>query len=164
MTDALPALALSVRQPWAWAIIHAGKDIENRTATAIKLGRMRAAVGTRIAIHASKGMSRQEYELARNAMALLNGVAHAPPPAALARGGIIGTVLVVGIVKTSPSPWFEGPYGLELREPSATPFIGADGELGIFKWMANGRAPMPPAQWMRATVPQLGTASLFGER
>ena len=23
--------ALSARQPWAWAIIHAGKDIENRT-------------------------------------------------------------------------------------------------------------------------------------
>ena len=23
--------ALTVRQPWAWAIIHAGKDIENRT-------------------------------------------------------------------------------------------------------------------------------------
>lgn len=27
----LPELALSVRQPWAWAIIHAGKDIENRS-------------------------------------------------------------------------------------------------------------------------------------
>ena len=27
MTD-LPELALSVRQPWAWAIIYAGKDIE----------------------------------------------------------------------------------------------------------------------------------------
>ena len=23
--------ALSVRQPWAWAIIYAGKDVENRT-------------------------------------------------------------------------------------------------------------------------------------
>ena len=22
--------ALSIRQPWAWAILHAGKDIENR--------------------------------------------------------------------------------------------------------------------------------------
>ena len=23
--------ALSIRQPWAWAILHAGKDIENRS-------------------------------------------------------------------------------------------------------------------------------------
>jgi hypothetical protein len=23
--------ALTVRQPWAWAIVHGGKDIENRT-------------------------------------------------------------------------------------------------------------------------------------
>jgi hypothetical protein len=23
--------ALSIRQPWVWAIVHAGKDIENRT-------------------------------------------------------------------------------------------------------------------------------------
>ena len=27
---ALPRLALSIRQPWAWAIINAGKDIEYR--------------------------------------------------------------------------------------------------------------------------------------
>ncbi len=26
-----PMLALSIRQPWAWAIIHAGKDVENRS-------------------------------------------------------------------------------------------------------------------------------------
>lgn len=27
----LPPLALSIRQPWAWAILCAGKDIENRS-------------------------------------------------------------------------------------------------------------------------------------
>lgn len=27
----LPEFALSIRQPWAWAIVYAGKDIENRT-------------------------------------------------------------------------------------------------------------------------------------
>ncbi len=26
-----PMLALSIRQPWAWAVIHAGKDVENRS-------------------------------------------------------------------------------------------------------------------------------------
>jgi len=24
-------IALSIQQPWAWAIIHGGKDVENRT-------------------------------------------------------------------------------------------------------------------------------------
>jgi len=27
----LPLRAITVRQPWAWAIIHGGKDVENRT-------------------------------------------------------------------------------------------------------------------------------------
>lgn len=31
ITDELPETALSVRQPLAWAIIHCGKDIENRS-------------------------------------------------------------------------------------------------------------------------------------
>ena len=26
-----PTRCLSVRQPWAWLILHAGKDVENRT-------------------------------------------------------------------------------------------------------------------------------------
>lgn len=37
MTE-LPPLALSVRQPWAWAIIYAGKDIENRLWGASRTG------------------------------------------------------------------------------------------------------------------------------
>ena len=36
-----PSVALSVRQPWAWAIIHGGKDVENRTKYAITLGGMK---------------------------------------------------------------------------------------------------------------------------
>ena len=38
--------ALTVRQPWAWAIVHGGKDVENRTRS---LGPYRGPV----AIHAS---------------------------------------------------------------------------------------------------------------
>lgn len=30
MRSDLHQVALSIRQPWAWAILHAGKDIENR--------------------------------------------------------------------------------------------------------------------------------------
>jgi len=48
--------ALTIRQPWAWAIFHAGKDIENRDWPTRLRGR--------IAIHAAKGMTRDEYESA----------------------------------------------------------------------------------------------------
>ncbi|EFQ84750.1 hypothetical protein HMPREF0063_10091 [Aeromicrobium marinum DSM 15272] len=41
---------LTVRQPWAWAIIHGGKDVENRVRT---LGPYRGPV----AIHAGRGWS-----------------------------------------------------------------------------------------------------------
>lgn len=42
--------AISVRQPWAWAIIHAGKSVENRTA----IHSWRRAVGQTIGIHAAQ--------------------------------------------------------------------------------------------------------------
>ena len=58
----LPPLALSVRQPWAWAIIHAGKDVENRSWQAVNHGLRRRG---RIAIHAAKGLTRDEYDDAR---------------------------------------------------------------------------------------------------
>ena len=58
MSD-LPTTALSVRQPWAWAIIYGGKDIENRGPVAVNKGGIKPR---RIAIHASKGMTRDECE------------------------------------------------------------------------------------------------------
>src|SRR3990167_9411398 len=54
--DREPMKALSIRQPWAWLILHAGKDIENRGWPTSFRGRF--------LIHASKGMTRAEYELA----------------------------------------------------------------------------------------------------
>ncbi len=41
--------ALSIQQPWAWLILHGGKDIENRSWKLPK-----AMVGQRIYIHAGK--------------------------------------------------------------------------------------------------------------
>jgi hypothetical protein len=48
----LPKLALSVRQPWAWAIIHIGKDIESRD---WKSNNPNLRYRGRIALHAAKG-------------------------------------------------------------------------------------------------------------
>lgn len=149
MNDALPGYALSVRQPWAWAIIHGGKDVENRTKMAITKGSMMAP--RRVAIHASKGMTRDEYETARDFMASI-GV-ECPRPDALVRGAVIGSVSITAVAKDSSSPWFFGPWCLELEAPAACDPIPYSGALGVFPW--SGRAALlgaiePIKPWMAA--------------
>lgn len=144
---ALPSVALSVRQPWAWAIIHAGKDVENRSRRSITLGGMRLG---RIAVHAAKGMTRAEYEGARDFMASL-GVA-CPPAGALDRGGIVGAVDVVAVVATSASPWFFGPWALALAGAAPCTFVPAIGALGYFAWKPAAAACAPAARWMAAAA------------
>lgn len=142
-----PLTALSVRQPWAWAIVHGFKDIENRSAGAVSLGRVRTM---RISIHASKGMTRGEYESARECMADI-GVT-CPRPDELTRGALIGAADVVDIVSEHDSPWFFGPRGLVLANAQAAPEPRpCSGQLGYFDIMATEpgavEAPLP---WMRA--------------
>ncbi len=154
MSD-LPRLALSVRQPWAHAIIHSGKDIENRTAASI---RHMSFVGVeRIAIHAAKGMTQFEYECAVTFMREKTFIREAigiecPPARDLLRGGIIGSVAVCGVVKESTSPWFFGPRGIVLADPRPCDFIPAVGRLGLFEWTpADASIVTAPARWMRPT-------------
>lgn len=140
----LPSIALSVRQPWAWAIIHAGKDIENRSWQAVNHGLNRRG---RVAIHAAKGITEREYLDAAEFMASI-GVT-CPSAAWLDRGGIIGSVEVIGVCTTSPSPWFFGPRGLVLRYPRPTPFVPAKGQLGYFRWQPADLESVPgAARWM----------------
>lgn len=152
----LPIYALSVRQPWAWAIIHAGKRLENRSGMAITRGGMRPG---RICIHASKGMTRDEYEDAADTIAMITAGKNiiVPRPDELIRGGIIGTVTVTGKVKESTDPWFFGPWALTLESPEALAApIPVAGELGYFDWRKNtgadwsSKAVDDPLPWMRA--------------
>lgn len=140
----LPQLALSVRQPWAWAIIHAGKDFENRSRGALK--HLPVPAPFRIAVHASRGMTRREYQLARDFMTGI-GI-DCPLPALLPRGGIVGTVELVRHLRASESRWSFG-CGIELRNPKSVDFIACGGWLGFFDWRRSGPATIaPPAQWM----------------
>jgi hypothetical protein len=122
-----PKFAISVRQPWAWAIVHLGKDIENRSWPT----RLRGPV----LIHASKGMTRGEYddaletfEFARDHAALLVY----PPAAELERGGIVGQAEIVDCVGRHNSRWFFGPFGFVLRNARPLPFRPCKGNLGFF--------------------------------
>ena len=140
----LPLLALSIRQPWAWAIIFAGKDIENRSWKAHQLLRQRG----RVAVHAPQTLEQWEYEAAKRVMAKI-GV-ECPAAIDLPRGGIIGSVEVVDVVSESTSPWFFGPRGLVLKDPLPCPFIWAIGALGYFYWTATtqSRVEIDAAPWM----------------
>jgi hypothetical protein len=83
--------AIVVRQPFAWAVIYAEKDVENRCPHALR--QFKAAIGQRVFIHASKGMTRVEYERGAKFMASI-GV-RCPTPDEFQFGGVIGSVLVV---------------------------------------------------------------------
>lgn len=117
--------ALSVRQPWPYFMEHYGKDIENRNWS--------TKVRGRVLIHASKGMTRQEYEDAMDFAFLDCGVANVGfDQDSLLRGGIVGSVEIVDCVQESDSPWFMGPNGLVLRDYRTLPFFPCRGALGLF--------------------------------
>lgn len=137
--DGLPKFALSIRQPWAWAIVHAGKDMENRDWPTRFRGR--------VCIHAAKGMTRGEYDDAncfiqsvlgpRDNDWLMRWLGVCAAPDRLERGGIIGVAEIVDCVSYSDSPWFFGHYGFVLRNAQPVDFIPVKGALGFFDWRAN---------------------------
>lgn len=121
-------LALSIRQPWAWMILHAGKDIENRCWPTNFRGR--------VLVHAAKGMTRAEWE---GAWTFASGSGATPKAVEdgltfdnIARGGIVGSIAIVGCVQRSTSRWFVGEYGFVLRDPQPMPFVPFKGALGFF--------------------------------
>lgn len=119
--------AISIRQPHAWAILHAGKDIENRD--------RRWNLRGRVVIHASATMTRDE-------IAAIDAMADTWPVPARADfrargllGALVGTVEIVDCVRSHSSPWFFGPFGLVLREPrpftKPIPYKGALGVMDV---------------------------------
>ena len=108
---------LSVAQPWAWAIMHGGKNVENRVWH-------RAFTGT-ILLHASK--SRKWF--CRGYQGLMPNL---PAIAALPYGAIVGTVRITGCIdleedraslwpQLRENVWAFGPYCFTLAEPR--PFV-----------------------------------------
>jgi len=110
--------ALSFRQPWAWAILNRGKDIENRTWNTNFRGE--------IYIHASKtfDLDGQEYLLSKDICS--------PTKHFTQKGGIVGTVEIVDCVTKSDSEWFFGPYGFVFENPKEMLFTPYKGQLGFF--------------------------------
>lgn len=117
---------LSIRQPWAWFLLHAGKDVENRSWPTRYRGRFY--------LHASKGCTRAEYDDACAFARLRCGVEGAVPPLAeLARGGVVGHAEIVDCVSAAASPWFVGDYGFVVRDAQPMDFLQLRGALGFFR-------------------------------
>jgi len=127
-----PMLALSIRQPWAWLILHGGKDVENRTWATRFRGRF--------LIHAAKGCTRREFEEACAFARLAGFVGEIPDLADLPRGGIVGSVLLSGCANHSASPWFVGPLCFNLEDPEPVAFLPCRGSLGFFRPVLPGGA------------------------
>jgi hypothetical protein len=130
MSNYQPITALSIRQPWAWLIIHAGKDIENR--------RWATRFRGPVLIHASKAWGKEEKSDRLGVMQRF-GI---QIPESLELGGIVGQVELVDCVDYSQSRWFCGPYGFQLANPIALPFRPFKGALGFFK-VDDQPAPQP---------------------
>ena len=99
--------ALSIQQPWAWAILHAGKDWENRNWGTNYRGPL--------AIHAGKTVDHDGYDyLARHGF-------HAPRN--LPTGGVMGICDLVDCrrINAPDGLWLFGPWGWELANPKSIP-------------------------------------------
>lgn len=141
-------LALSVRQPWAHAIVHLGKRCENRTWAT----RYRGPV----LLQAAKGMTRDEYAgavLWTNSQWRKPPMLGTPPPAfadfgSLPRGGIVARATIIDCIRSPGAlpfgksrawgdahivPWWMGPVGIILDDVEPLPFVPYAGALGLFE-------------------------------
>lgn len=124
----MPIKALSVRQPWTWAILNAGKRIENRP--------QRFKYRGPICLHASLFKDAGMHTIARLAIGKASQV-DAPERFDVTRGGIVGTATIVDCIDSSDDPWWIGPFGLVLEDVKPVDFIAVKGQLGLFNWRRN---------------------------
>jgi hypothetical protein len=123
--------ALSIRQPWAWLVIHGYKDVENRPTAWDYTGPL--------AVHASATPA-DKYEILR--LRLQKIIQHPIPTwYDIEKGGFIGSVNVDGRIYVMdrkkpfdcyPSIWFSGPEGYVLSSPRKSGFVRWKGRLGLF--------------------------------
>lgn len=141
--------ALSIRQPWAWAIIHGGKRVENRDWKG-------CAYRGEVLIHASKWPATSKGKAYESFVdEALSAVRTAqdtgwplPKPACFAlrdmldsRGGIVGIARIVDVLEhEAPSwivteterIWWTGGFALVLDDVRPLPLIPCVGALGLF--------------------------------
>lgn len=129
--------ALSLRQPWAWSVIHAGKRVENRT--------WNTAFRGEFLIHAAKSFIVDEVESSLRWIAETFDVTSASRKYPL--GGIVAVAVLDGVLRPGNDAdraallasrfvdlrWhMPEQYGFVLRDVRPTPFIPCRGMQGFF--------------------------------
>lgn len=111
-------LALTLRQPWAWAVVHGTKDIENRCwmpPMSLLLRYAEPTGGTPFAVHAAARPPTGYFE---RAAAFIRAVdpelgKRMPPIEKMPMSAIVGGAQLIGIVP--PQVWGGGETGAPLR-------------------------------------------------
>ena len=117
--------ALSIRQPWAWLIIHGYKDVENRSWSTDYRGP--------VLVHAGKTLDPRFDEIREDILAEGGDL---PDRRSIERGGIVGRVKIVDCVdapRDEEDFWFWGPYGFVLEDARPLPFRPVAGRLKFFE-------------------------------
>ena len=112
---------LSIRQPWAWAIVNGYKDIENRPRNTRYRGPF--------LVHAGLNFDMKGLEFIRKM-----GI---PVPDDFACGAIVGQAFLDDVVTEESgekSPWFFGPYGYKLSGARPLKTYSIKGKLGFWNF------------------------------
>lgn len=121
--------AITIRQPWAHAIVSLGKDIENRDWPTHYRGR--------VLIHAGKSCGIGEWDDAIQSIERIlrrAGTTSALPLREdVCFGGIVAVADLIDCVTKSKSPWFFGSYGFVLRNVRPLPFVSFRGLQKFFE-------------------------------
>lgn len=124
--------ALSLRQPWAWLILHGGKNIENRLWNTKFRGEF--------LIHASATVRQADYDLAQTFMKHAGIDIEMPPLKELPTGGIVGKATLVDVIPpfynqdVGDDLWhMEGLHGFVLQDVEPVTFYKVKGALKFFE-------------------------------
>jgi hypothetical protein len=153
--------ALSLRQPWLWAIFELGKDIENR--------RWNTTYRGHVWLHAAKGCTTDEamdalgWMTERRLMKPMD--ARWPGLERVERGGICGVAEIYDVLRPRCRELWDGPlehgapaapwhmpeqWGFCLRNVTRIELVPCKGALGLFRLPADVE-PLAVASFRRVT-------------
>lgn len=113
---------LTLIQPWAWAIVHSSKRVENRTWTPPPW-----LIGGYVAIHAGKKVDEDTVDHLNEMLDDEDRNGEILEPDKLVTGAVVGVALLAGYVSDDEAPperfehilesqWYSGPVGFVLED------------------------------------------------
>jgi hypothetical protein len=126
---------LSLYPEWAWAIVYAGKDVENRS--------WRTSYRGTLLIHASsKRSSHAAMESARSLLCERSKLRPKDLPDEFPSSAILGAVELVDCVADAQSPWAEAEsvnWLLRRAQPLPRPIADVPGQRRVWPWTPTKR-------------------------